>query len=105
MLYKMSPIVESHLILVTTWGNLTQSELFAYDEEAVNLLRASPLPLVHGICDYGHLEGFPSLINLAALKAGKERSVNSISRGYVESWHKTVEGGAAQEETKSEMAR
>ncbi len=62
MAVDASWLVENKLIYMYGHGINTLDDLRQLDREAVEMINASPAPLVHAIIDLRHLEKTPSLI-------------------------------------------
>lgn len=70
MPYKITPLVEGQLVLVTTWGALTSEELFQSDDEFCAILDQSTHPQTHIIYDWSRLEAMPTLADLKSVRLG-----------------------------------
>ena len=63
-------LVEGHLLLLNSWGNVNVDELTAMDSRIHDMLTSSQVPLVHGIHDHSGASQIPSAKDLMKVKSG-----------------------------------
>lgn len=63
-------LVEGHLLLLNSWGNVNVAELAAMDDRINEMLTNATVPLVHGIHDHSKALQIPSAKDLMKVKAG-----------------------------------
>lgn len=97
MPYKITPLVEGQLVLVTTWGTLTREELHQSDEEFCAILDRSTHPLTHIIYDWSGLEAIPPLGDIVTVRLGNHpRSGWAVFCGVNQILFRFMVGMAAQ---------
>jgi len=68
-------LVEGHLLLLNSWGDVNVAELAAMDSRINEMLTSSKVPLVHGIHDHSLALKIPSAKDLMKVKAGQNPRV------------------------------
>ncbi|MCS7072572.1 MAG: hypothetical protein NZM00_13780 [Anaerolinea sp.] len=77
MPHVITPLVDGHLVLVTTWGILTSEELQQYDQAICALFDKAARSEVHVLYDWSRLDAMPSLADIRAI-----RQVTHPKRGW-----------------------
>lgn len=77
MPHTITPLVEGHLLLVTTWGTLAGEELRRYDEAICALFDGAAGAKVHVVYDWSGLDAMPPLADIREI-----RQVTHPKRGW-----------------------
>lgn len=73
----ITPLVDGHLLLVTTWGTLTGEELQRYDRAICALFDSAAQAKVHVLYDWSKLDVMPTLADIRGI-----RQVTHPKRGW-----------------------
>ncbi|MGQ9909204.1 MAG: hypothetical protein ACUVS2_10260 [Candidatus Flexifilum sp.] len=68
MPHTITPLVEGHLLLVTTWGTLAGEELRRYDEAICALFDGAAGAQVHVLYDWSGLNAMPTLADIRGMR-------------------------------------
>jgi hypothetical protein len=63
--------IEGELIYTKSWGSLTADDIPLHEQQMLELLDTSVLPVVHTLADHSGLEQLPSLQDLSKIKVGQ----------------------------------